>query len=86
MEKAYYRLRNSGDSVPETHRRFAWCRQCPYPTGMPVPRRGAGDRTWPSPHIRRTVGPQGITVLPGRRCEKISVAVLFHVDCTIVLC
>jgi hypothetical protein len=31
-----YRVRNSGDSVPDTHRRFAWCCQYLYPEGMQV--------------------------------------------------
>ena len=35
-KKGYYRIRNSGDSVPDTHRRFAWCGQCHYPAGMRV--------------------------------------------------
>src|SRR5271157_3720675 len=35
-EKGYYGVRSSGDSVPDTHRRFAWCGQCPYPAGMRV--------------------------------------------------
>src|SRR5208283_5472736 len=43
--KGLYRGRNSGDSVPTTHRRSAWC--CEYL----VSRRDASDRIWPSPHI-----------------------------------
>ena len=35
-EKGYYRGPNSGDAVPTTHRRFAWCRRCLYPEGMRV--------------------------------------------------
>ena len=31
-----WRVRNSRDSVPDTHQRFAWCGQCPYPAGMRV--------------------------------------------------
>ena len=50
-EKGYYRIRNSGDSVPDTHRRFAWCtKHLSIPKGCELTGYGRLPISGQSPH------------------------------------